>query len=259
MIPLMMLLASDDIQHPCQWCHMTKESFCTSFQLSWPKEHNGAIDDTIGITWHWCQHHVLAYGMQWWHWWCRSIMWHWCQCQGIKWPESNVAPHFDCLDQSTAVVPLTVLTASCDASTGPSGVTLPKMSCCTSLWSSGPKECIGTINGAVNITWCWHLFSGITKCNTNTSGIMWCQRWCQWHHMTKETVIAPHFSCLDLWNRMLTLMILLTGCDTYASVNGIKGPKYHVTPHFNFLDLKSAMVWDAINNANFTPYFDYLD
>ena len=75
----------------CCWHHVTlmlvpmtsneQKSHCTSFQLSWPKEYNAAIDNTIGmlpVLLQWCQmiKKVMLYiifitltlGIQWYHW-----------------------------------------------------------------------------------------------------------------------------------------------------------------------------------------------
>ena len=45
----------------CQWCHMTKESCFTSFQLSWHQECNGDIDDAVTVTLNWCQLPVASH------------------------------------------------------------------------------------------------------------------------------------------------------------------------------------------------------
>ena len=45
--------------------------------------------------------------------------------------------------------------ASCDPDDSASRVIWPRRPCCTSLWSSWPKECNSTINNAVYITWWW--------------------------------------------------------------------------------------------------------
>ena len=42
--------------------------------------------------------------------------------------------------------------------------------------------------------------------NTNASGIMWCQGWCQWYHMTKSHV-ASHFNCHYLRNAMVPFVM----------------------------------------------------
>ena len=46
------------------------------------------------------------------------------------------------------------------------------------------------------------------------------------HH--KMSHAAHHFSCLNLGNAVVPLMILLASCDTDASANGIKWPTSHV-------------------------------
>ena len=90
--------------HQCQWHCMTKKLHCTLFQLSGPNEYSGAIDNTIDITWWWCQFHM-------------SKDW-----------KGNVAPCFNHLDLANKVVPLTVPTVSSDAKTGASSITCHKLS-----------------------------------------------------------------------------------------------------------------------------------
>ena len=86
LMPLILLLASYNVDASTNG--VTCPLFCTSFQLPWPKEYNGAVGNTIGITLHWCQHYwhhitkvvimhiisvVSTYEMQCYHWCCR---WH---------------------------------------------------------------------------------------------------------------------------------------------------------------------------------------
>ena len=127
----------------CHWHNVTlilvsshdQESCCTSFWISWPK-------------W-WCnQHHVML-----------SLV-----PLGSNDPKSHVAPHLDFLDLRNAMVPLMMLSASCDTCTD--GVAL---SYYTSFWSSWPKEYNGCIDYIVSILWCW------------------C--WHQWYNMTKTFML----------------------------------------------------------------------
>ena len=61
------------------------------------------------------------------------------------------------------------------------------------------------------------------------------------HHLTKSHV-APYFSYLNLCYAVVPLMMLMSSCDTDASVSGIKLPNSHVAPHFDCLSLRSEMV-----------------
>ena len=92
---LMTLLTSYDIS--ANGITLPIKSCFASFHLSWPKEYNGAIYDATDVEW------------------C------WPSTNGVTWPESHVAPHFDCLDLRNVMVPL----ASCDASMN--GVTWPEL------------------------------------------------------------------------------------------------------------------------------------
>ena len=100
----------------------------------------------------------------------------------IKLPKHHVAPHFNFLDLRSAMLPLSTLSASHDAWSGPNGDTWPIKSCCT-FWSSWSRECNGTINDAVHITWCWHQCSGITLHKQQ----------CQWHYVMPMLMsVASH-------------------------------------------------------------------
>ena len=116
-----------------QWCHMTKNPYCTSFWLSWPKECSSAIDDAISVTW------------------C------WLQCQWHHITRSHVALHFNHLELRNVMVSLTIPSVSHD--TKANGVTWWKNPCCTSLhWN-------GAIIHAVSIIWPWcqHQWCHMTK------------------------------------------------------------------------------------------------
>ena len=77
-----------------------------------------------------------------------------------------------------------------------------------------------------------------------------CHWQCHWYHVMLVSValldqrnnIAPHFNCLDIWNVIVPLMMLLASCDTHASFNVFKWPKSLVPSHFNFLDLGNAVL-----------------
>ena len=122
------------------------------------------------------------------------------------------------------------------------------------------------VDGAGHTIWCWYQCSGIT----------WHQQQCQWHHLmlilisvashNKESLVAPHFSCLDLRNTVVILMLLLAWCDTDVSANGMKWPKSYVAPNLNCLDLRNVMLpfWysgycDGNNRISVAYNFHYLD
>ena len=179
----------------------------------------------------------LTCTMQWYHWWC---WWHHVIPVQVSLPSNyqkfHVASHFDC-----AVVSLPTVSTSHDTKAGPNGVTWPKTLCCTAFWSSWTKECSVPINDAVHITWCQCQWSGIT----------WHQHQCHCHCVMPvlmlmashdKSLVTPHFNWLGLRNETVTLIMLLTWCDTDASAIGIKLPKCHVAPHFNCPHLRNAEV-----------------
>ena len=125
MVMLGMLAASCDDNTSANAMAWQEMSCCISFLSSWPKAWNDAIE----LKWHW----------------------HWHQWT-LHDHKGHLVCHFDHLDIRNVMVLLTMPSASCDADAGANGVTLPKRSCCTSFYSSWPKECNGIINNAVCIT-----------------------------------------------------------------------------------------------------------
>ena len=89
----------------------------------------------------------------------------------------HVATYFNCLNLRNAIVPS--MLASHYANAVASGDTWPEHSCQTPFWLSWPNKCSDTID--------------------DTTGIMLCQCWCQWHQITK-IYFAPHFDCLGVRN-----------------------------------------------------------
>ena len=87
----------------CHWYHTTKVSCFISFWSSWPHRWNGAIDDTVGIIWHWHKHH------------------------GITWPK-NVLHSFNHFDLMNTVVLMTMPQVSDDANVSPRSVKCLKKS-----------------------------------------------------------------------------------------------------------------------------------
>ena len=72
-----------------------KRSCCTLFQLSWPKECNGAIDNAVTI-------YDANAGATWW----------WCRQQWSHMTKKSFEPHFDHLNIRNAIAPLMTLSAS---------------------------------------------------------------------------------------------------------------------------------------------------
>ena len=106
---------------------------------------------------------------------------------------------------SKKLVILTTLLESHNVRAGANSITLPKISCCTSFWSSSSMKYNGGIHGAVHITWCWHQCTGIT--------------WhpCQWYNVismlklmashNKKCHAALHFNCLNLRNAIILIIL----------------------------------------------------
>ena len=144
LVPLTMLFASCNTDASTSGVTCPAKACFTWFPLSWPKEWNGATDNTVGIAWR-QQQCGLA------QWWKRSfqLTWPkqfsgatddtifitWCQyqCQWCQWPKGHVAPHFDHLDLRIAVVPLMTLAALCYTDANSNGMIWPKKLCCTSF------------------------------------------------------------------------------------------------------------------------------
>ena len=105
------------------WIRWPKKSCCTSFWLSWPKECNSTIDNSIGIMWCWVCCQWITYFQ------------HWCQwCQLMLMLVSmashdqrcHVAPHFDCLNPRNTVVTLMMLSTTHDTNDSGNGITWTK-------------------------------------------------------------------------------------------------------------------------------------
>ena len=137
--------------------------------------------------------------MQWCH--CHQVILIWAMI-ALHDQKCHFTPHFDHLDIMNAMVLLTIPSESYDVEA--SGVAWPKKSCCTSFWSSWPKEMVfasyNTDASANGIIWprkscCSSLLSSSPKnvmmpfimlyasCETDTdpNGIIWHQH--QWHHV----------------------------------------------------------------------------
>ena len=208
-----------------------RKSSYASFQLSWPKKCNSAIDDAVGIMWCWSQ-------------WCHKT-------------KRHVAYHFNCLYLKKQLCHLwccwhhvtLILTpvTSCNTNTNCIIWCQCQWQLCHDtkkvmlyvIWLSWPKEFNGDIENADSIMWCqhqcqWHFMTrkvllhliwsaGYKECKgaiDHAINIMWCWCWCQWCNMTKCNV-AFHFDHLDLRSAMVTwtMPFALHGAD--ASANGI--------------------------------------
>ena len=132
--------------------------------------------------------------------WCHSCCWHHVTLMPMVLAsnfQKTFAPYFSCLDLINAMVLLPILMALYDTRAGVNCITWPKSLCCTSFWWYWPKEYHGSLDGAVQIIWCWHQCSGITW---HQHQCQWCQCWCQGHQMTKNTLVVLNFNCLNLMN-----------------------------------------------------------
>ena len=148
MVPLLMSLAS----------HGKEKPYCTSFQMSWPEECNGDIDDVVGMMWHWCQ--------CWWH----QITNKSC-CTSFQLPLPK---------EYSGAIFYTFAIMWCQQ----------QCQCCTLFWLSWLGECSGAFDDATGITWCWCHWHHLTKshfaspCDHLDLKMEWCHWWCCWHHMT---------------------------------------------------------------------------
>ena len=140
---------------------------CIWFWLSWLKKYSVDIDDAIGITWCWC----------------------WYQWNHMS-RESHVASPFYHHDLTKRLVPFMTLLESCDTNTSIDGITWPKKLCSTLFQSSWPN-------------------------------VMWFLPWCLQHLMNKMSFATPCFNHLYLMNKMMPLMMWLVSHDNNASTDGI--------------------------------------
>ena len=102
-------------------------------------------------------------------------------------PQSHIAPHFNCLQQGSAMVLFLLPSASYDTDTETNGITWPRKSC-------------------------------FIPFQLSSQGNICC--WRQWFYMTKRHV-TYHFSCLYLMETVMPFMMLLASCDTDPNPNGI--------------------------------------
>ena len=166
-----MPLASCDANSSFSGFKWPKMLYCTSLQLSLPKECNGAIDDANGVTWPKSHDLPIVWPKEFNGPMDNAIGIVWCQCQ-FQWGhelKGHVAPHFSQLKLRNAMVPFFILLALCDANASANSITILKKLCCTSFQLSWLNKYSGAIDDAIDITWCW------------------CQ--CKWQHMAKQVML----------------------------------------------------------------------
>ena len=168
-----MLMPAPMVSHNQKLC-------CTSPPLSWPKEWNGAIDNTIGIMWchHWCQRckqPKMSCGTS-----CRSLLtlnnamvplmtpWHHVMQTPMTWHDQkcHVASHFSCLNLRNEMVPLMMLWAAYDTDTSAYGIKLPKCHVAPHFNILDLRNAMmpltilsvshDAMSGAKGVTWPWH-------------------------------------------------------------------------------------------------------
>ena len=138
----------------------------------------------------------------------------------VSWPKGHVAHQFDHLNLRSAKVTLTMLFASHDADANGNCTIWLNKSCCTSLLLSWRKKYNGAIYDAVSIILHWHQLHHVTTppmaaCDANGNGNY--VTWPKGH-------AAPHFDCLDVWNVVVPLTMLMASCDA-ISANSIAWPE----------------------------------
>ena len=120
---------------------------------------------------------------------------------GMTLPISHVACHFDHFDVTSAVMPLMTLLASCDIDTNINGITWTKKFHCKLFQLSWPNEYSGAIDNVIGITWCWYQ--------------------CQQCQMSEKINVSPCFNHLDLTNRMISVTMPLASCDADTGAKSI--------------------------------------
>ena len=58
----------------------------------------------------------------------------------------------------------------------------------------------------------------------------------------KKGHVTPHFNHLYLRNAVMPSMMHLASCDMDPDTNAITCPKIHIAPHFDYLDMRNVMV-----------------
>ena len=203
---------------------MSKRSCCTSFQLSWYKEYNGAIDDTLGITCCKCLCQCITLPIKlcctsFWLSWCKeyngdigdaiSITWYLCHWCYMTKPE-------------LLHLIFIILTLGM------------KWYCWQHCWHHVILTPVSVVSSTKNAM--LHLIS-IT--------LNWVMQWWHWHQVTltlasmalhgQKCHVSLHFDHLDIRNVMVPLTISSASCDASAKVNGFMWQKAML--HFIFIIL----------------------
>ena len=99
---------------------------------------------------------------------------------------------------------------------------------------------------------------------------------CPFASLDLESHVVSHFEYLELRNVMVQFMMASASHDGDTGTNGITWPKCHVSPHFNCLDPKNAMLplmmqlhymmlmpapitSDTLLKSHVAPHFNHLD
>ena len=124
-MPLIMPLASHDAAAGISgWHHISQKSCCISFWSFCHKKWNGAIDDTVGIMWHW--HYNVA-----------------SHDQGSY--DTHCFNHLDLMN----VLMLLKMPLASHSVGSANSVKWLKKPCCTPFWSSLTKKWNSGIDGAI--------------------------------------------------------------------------------------------------------------
>ena len=165
-----------------------KKSYCTSFQLSQPK--NTMVPFMMLLT----SHDTIG------------------SSNGISWPKMSCCTSFHSHNLRNVVVSLTMPLALCDGHASAYSVTWTKMSCCTSFWSPWPKECNDLTDYVISITWCWcqHQIASNVQGSHVKPHFGCLDLWNEWYHCQchlalgdtcandiawPKNYIVPHFNC----------------------------------------------------------------
>ena len=161
---------------------------------------------------------------------------------GMIWPKKSCSTLFHCLDQKNAMVSLMVLLASCDTSVSASGVTWYQPQC---KWHSMILTLVPVVshdekghfaihfnylelrNAVMPLTMLFVLYDA----DASAGGVTWYQQQCQWYPVMltlasimshdQQIIVAPCFDCLDLWNAIVPLMMVLVSPDASVGTSGV--------------------------------------
>ena len=88
---------------------------------------------------------------------------------GITYPKSDIAPHFNNFDQGNVVMSFMLALASHDTGAGANGIDMTNKSYNIPFWLSLPNKCNGAIDNTIGIMWHWNKH--------------------HWHQMTKNVLL----------------------------------------------------------------------